>query len=152
MADKRYMPDELEGKGASMLTQVIRQIGYNKDLNVEIGTVVSAAPDLKIKIERDQIVLEKDDLLVAEHLTRHKRIVTLSHQEKEKRDLGDCHAEDYLDTDDLAPPYTSYQHNYIELQFEDVLRKYDRVFLIADDDTQQYFVIDRVVSYDDTIA
>lgn len=148
MSANKYESSELEGSGASKLVQLIKQGGYNKDVNVEIGTVISAPPNLKIKIERDGIVLEKDDLTVAEHLTRHKRIVTLSHTELEPRDIGDGKAKDYLDTDDLIPPITTYKHNYIELQFEDVLKVGNRVFVIVDDDSQEYYVIDRAVSYD----
>ncbi|UYZ15650.1 DUF2577 domain-containing protein [Brevibacillus sp. WF146] len=33
--------------------------------------------------------LEADDVLVAEHLTRHKRIVTIKHEQDAERDVGD---------------------------------------------------------------
>lgn len=63
--------------------------------------------------------------MVAEHLTRHSRIVTIVHEEQKERDLGDKMEKDLLDTDDDSPlpELTKFSYSFVELKFEDVLKK-----------------------------
>ncbi|MDH6351934.1 DUF2577 domain-containing protein [Brevibacillus sp. 1238] len=114
-----------------------------KDFRIELATVIKPSPDLKILIDGMTEPIGKEFLTVVEHLTRHKRIVSITHQEKAERDLGDMKKEDFLDTDDLAAPFTSYKHNYVELQSEDVLKKDDKVLVLSVESA--YYIIDRVV-------
>ncbi|WP_400162929.1 DUF2577 domain-containing protein [Brevibacillus sp. TJ4] len=114
-----------------------------QDIRIELATVINPQPNLKILIDGMTDPIGKEFLTVAEHLMRHKRIVTITHQEKEERDLGDMTREDFLDTDDLAPPYTSYKHSYVEMQFEDVLKKDDKILVLSVGSA--YYIIDRVV-------
>lgn len=115
-----------------------------KDIRIELATVIKPQPDLKILIDGMAEPIGKEFLTIAEHLARHKRIVTITHQEKAERDLGDMKKEDYLDTDDLAAPYTSFKHNYLEQQFEDVLKKDDKILVLSVGSA--YYIMDRVVS------
>lgn len=114
-----------------------------KEIRIELATVLTPPPDLKILIDGMSVPLGKEFLTVAEHLTRHKRIVTISHQEMAKRDLGDAKREDFLDTDDLAAPFTSHKHSYVEMQFEDVLKPDDKVLVLSVNSA--YYIMDRVV-------
>lgn len=165
MSANKYESSELEGSGASKLVQLIKQGGYNKDVNVEIGTVVSAPPNLKIKIERDDIILEKDDLTVAEHLTRHTRVVTFRKQTKlpdftTKIRLASDNVSESMTPEGLGPHVhditqidmdnvqDDFEMTELEIQFDDELRVGNRVFIVVDDDSQEYYVIDRAVSYD----
>lgn len=109
---KKFFPGELEGNGFSKLAQVVQQAGYNKDVTVEIGKVVNAAPNLQIKLQSDGLVLEKDDLTVAQHLTEYKILLNGS-------------------------PAT----------IDNKLKPGDKVILISDDDTEEFYVIDRAVTY-----
>lgn len=137
-----------EGNPYSKFGQMIRDVGYNKPLNVEIATVTAAAPDLKIKLDSDGLELEKDELIVMEHLTRHDRIITLEHVELAERDLGDGVGIDHLDTDDLAAPVTSYKHSYVKMTVEDVLKVGDRVAVVCLAEDMVYVVLDRTVWYE----
>ncbi|MFY2158059.1 DUF2577 family protein [Cytobacillus firmus] len=73
--DKRI---NIEGSGASKIVQLMRKHGYNKDLDTEIATVVSPLPNLSVKLASDGLVLERSDLVVAEWLTEHTRLVLLN--------------------------------------------------------------------------
>ncbi|UPT60471.1 DUF2577 domain-containing protein [Geobacillus thermoleovorans] len=69
--------ERIEGGPATRLIQLIQRYGYNKDVDFELATVVSPPPDLRIKFDQYKgIILEKDDLVVCEHLTQHTRRLT----------------------------------------------------------------------------
>lgn len=68
---KRFFPGELEGNGFSKLAQVMQQAGYNKDVALDVGTVTAAPPNIKIKLSSDGLVVEKDELIIAQHLTTY---------------------------------------------------------------------------------
>ncbi|WP_338461539.1 DUF2577 domain-containing protein [Brevibacillus borstelensis] len=140
----RKVSDRIEGSGASQLVQIIRQIGYNNYDRFELATVVSPPPDLRIRIDNMALDLEADDLVVTEHLTRHKRIVTIKHEQDTERDVGDTEPKprDNDSTGSLAWTYS-----YVELQFEDVLKAGDRVLVASMNDGQSYVILDRVVTY-----
>lgn len=57
--------DELTGSAFSQLRLLMKQVGYNKDTNIELGTVVSAPPDIRIKLDNETFELEKDDVILA---------------------------------------------------------------------------------------
>ncbi|WP_029100222.1 DUF2577 domain-containing protein [Brevibacillus thermoruber] len=140
----RKASDRIEGSGASQLVQLIRQIGYNDYDRFELATVVAPPPELRIKIDNMALELEADDVLVAEHLTRHTRIVTVKHEQDAERDVGDTEPKprDNDSTGSLAWTYS-----YVELQFEDVLKAGDRVLVASMNDGQSYVILDRVVTY-----
>ena len=123
---KRFFPGELEGNGFSKLAQVMQQAGYNKDVTVEIGKVVSAAPNLQIKLQSDGLVLEKDDLTVAQHLTEYK-----------------------VKINDITANINGVAANITDFEgtINNELKPGDKVFLISDDDTEEFFVIDRAVTF-----
>lgn len=109
------------GKKTSSIARLadeIRLTGYNREMFIEAGIVVSEAPDLRIEID-DDVILDAEDLVVAEHLTKHTRTIRLNSSS-----------------------------NTTTIEFVDELSLGDRVMIISDDDTDEYFVIDRVVEYD----
>jgi hypothetical protein len=112
------------------------------------GEVVTAPPNLSIKLKQNtKLIISKELIVVAEHLTRHKRIVSLVHDEMAPRNLGDKEVNDYLNTDDKIPPYTHYAHNCIEMQFEDVLKVGDSVLIASLQGGQKFYILDRIVTY-----
>ena len=139
----------LEGSGFSQLRQVIAKYGRNDFDKFELATVLAPPPELRIKIDNMSTDLDHTDVIVAEHLTRHKRIVTIRHEEMAERDLGDKIVQDGLDTDDMVPgnPITEYAHSYVELTFEDVLKQGDRVIVASMNDGQSFVILDRAVTY-----
>lgn len=137
-----------EGDSYSKLRQMMdrptRKIPHTR---YELATVIEAPPYLKVRRDSDQLVLDEQDLVVFEHLTRHERIVTLEHVELTPRQLGDSVQPDHLHTDDLQYPLTYYRDNYVRMQFEDVLKVGDRVVLGCDDTNMVYYVLDRAKFY-----
>lgn len=125
--------------------------GVNAGGPVELmeAVVIQAPPGLLIRLKSDsKLLIPKDIIIVAEHLTRHDRVVTIEHAEMAERDLGDKTENDYLDTDDKAPPYTTYKHSYVKLTFEDVLKEGDEVLVISLQGGQFYYIADRVIRYE----
>lgn len=132
----------------------MRETGYSKPVNIELATVISPPPQIRIRLDADGLELGSTDLIVAESLTRHYRVATIEHEEKKERDLGDGIGVDMLDTDDGlteedGPDYetTRYKHEYISLKFEDVLKTGDRVIVACLDEDMIYVVLDRAVFY-----
>lgn len=111
------MKDRLEGNGAARLIQLMRQHGYNKDVDIELATVTSAPPNIKVKIDNMNIELDRDDLIVAQYLTKHKRQV--------KIDGGAT----------------------VELEYQDELKVGDRIIVASVKNDQLYIVLDKAVIY-----
>jgi hypothetical protein len=55
----------IEGSAASRMVQLMRKHGYNRDMTIELATVVTPMPDLSVKLGSDGLVLERDDLIIA---------------------------------------------------------------------------------------
>lgn len=136
--------DRLEGSGVSQLRQAIASVGYNPYDKLELATVIAPPPELRIKVDNMAIELDADDLVVCEHLTRHKRIVTMTHEQGKERDVGDI-IPFPKDHDSDGDQYRKL--SYIEFQFEDVLKPGDRVLVSSMNDGQTYVIHDRVVQY-----
>lgn len=68
----------VEGSGRAKLGHVIKMLGFNRDIDLELATVTGALPNIKIKIDNMPVELDVDDLIVCEHLTEHSRQVTIS--------------------------------------------------------------------------
>ncbi|MGN7387718.1 DUF2577 domain-containing protein [Sporosarcina sp. SAFN-015] len=143
-----------EGNVYSKLVQTIRDVGYSKPVNIEIATVVDAPPNLRIKLDQDGLILEKDDLIVAEHLTRHERIVSVNYEYPKTwllADIGDMpkdadSSRNYIGSAQ-AIPYEKYEMLNAKMTFEDVLKPGERVILACLDEDMVYVVLDRAVWY-----
>jgi hypothetical protein len=57
--DKRM---KIEGSGASRMIQLMRKHGYNKDISIDVATVISASP---LSINIDGLQLSSDDLILS---------------------------------------------------------------------------------------
>lgn len=129
----------LEGDGFSKLAQAIRDIGYNKDIDIELATVTAPPPNLKIKIDGMSIELEKSDLIVAERLTTHTCNVSL--------------ASSNVSLDMVAAGTGPHTHgvNGVNINgtitFTDVLKPGDRVIVASINNGQTYVVLDKAVIY-----
>lgn len=67
----------IEGSGIRQLGEVIRKWGYNEFDRVGLATVTSISPTL-VKVDGMNLVLDANDLIIAEHLTERKQTVILS--------------------------------------------------------------------------
>lgn len=71
------MTQLIEGSGISQFKALIQTLGYNKDVDIEFATVMTAPPNLRIKIDNMPVELDADDLVICEHLTEHTRKATI---------------------------------------------------------------------------
>ena len=134
--------DRLEGSGVSQLRQTIAKVGYNSYDKFELATVIAPPPERRIRVDNMTIDLEADDVIVAENLTRHTRIVTITHEQGKERDVGDT-IPFPKDNDTDGGLYR--KQSYVAFQFEDVLKAGDRVIVASMNDGQTYVILDRAV-------
>ncbi|WP_180968054.1 DUF2577 domain-containing protein [Cytobacillus massiliigabonensis] len=144
-----------EGSVYSKFGQLIRDVGYSKPVNIEIATVVEAPPNLRLKLDADGLELEKDDLVVAEHLTRHDRIISINYEYPKTwnivSDIGDMQKDAGSSRNNISHadsvPYEKFLMQNAKLTFEDVLKPGDRVIVACLDEDMIYVVLDRAVWY-----
>ncbi|WP_128893626.1 DUF2577 family protein [Longirhabdus pacifica] len=70
---------KLEGNAYSQLVQMMKWLGYNKDVDIELATVTSIDP-LRIKVDNMDVELEGSDLIVSEQLLDHTRKIKIDSQ------------------------------------------------------------------------
>lgn len=70
--------ETIDGGGVSKLRDIVRQLGYNKDVDVEFGTVIAPLPDISVKLDNANFELESEDIVVPEHLAGYKRKVKIN--------------------------------------------------------------------------
>lgn len=145
----------IEGSEISQLKNMVKQVGYNKDVDCELGTVISAPPALQVQIDNMKIPLDADDLIVAQHLTRWTEKVALKGLPTTVLKLSE-----YTRTTkktETSPPSTEeiYEDefdfsagdiviNEFEIEHLDELKVGDRVIVASANAGQRYFVLDRV--------
>jgi hypothetical protein len=54
--------------GAAAFVKLMQQIGYNKGLMLEAGTVIQIEPEIKIRLLNDNLILDQEDLAINEDL------------------------------------------------------------------------------------
>lgn len=158
-----------EGDAFSKLNALLGEGAQAADraAKVELATVTESAPDLKIKLDADGLELDKDVLVVAEHLTKHKRIITMRKTE-DARFASDYPRAFTTDIklastqvdDTMSPPghditqivLNSVQDDFtavdIEVEYQDELRKGDRVLVACLDADMTYIILDRARWYE----
>lgn len=106
--------DMIEGSGSAKLRHVIKRLGYKRDNNIELATVTSGLPDIRIKIDNMNIELDADDLVICEHLLPNTRTAAIN---------------------GAAP---------VSITFDSSLSVGDRVIVASAESSQLYIVIDRI--------
>ncbi|MNN45494.1 hypothetical protein D3C81_1598320 [compost metagenome] len=147
--------DRIEGSGAAQLVQLMRHFGYNSDVNIELGTVTSPPPNLKVKVDNLSVELDKDDLIVAQHLTKHKRKITLTNSGKTNLSGGSVsgamsaagegpHTHNITSVNHSGANLTATES---EIEYLDELKAGDRVIIAETAGGQIYVILDRAVKY-----
>jgi hypothetical protein len=152
---------KIEGDPYSKMVQLMSTHGYNKDVNIVLGTVTAAPPDLKIQPDNMPFELDKDDLIVLEHLTNHKRTITIRKHPTEptKIDINSTNVTEAMSVQGYIPHthdvfslgLVDVQNNFTferaEIEYLDELKEGDRVSIACLDEDMTYIVLDRVVRY-----
>lgn len=68
----------LEGSGGTRFVQLMRRYGYSEGLTFSVASVTKAAPALAIRFEGDPFDLSGDEIIVADHLLKHKRRMSIN--------------------------------------------------------------------------
>ncbi|KOS68375.1 hypothetical protein AEA09_07265 [Lysinibacillus contaminans] len=117
-------------------------------VNIILGTVIESKP-LKIEVH-SKLILTDEFLLVAEHLTRHERIVTVEYEFPKnfpKGQIGDELKQASSKRKNIGDPYSNpyeiYEMKYAKLNFEDGLKEGDKVVMHRVQGGQKYYVSDR---------
>lgn len=146
----------IEGSGASQLVQLIRELGYNSEVTIELATVTAAPPELKIKVDHMNLELERDDLIVAQSLTKHKRKINVKSEGKAKISSNSINQVSIvttpqgtgkLDFTSFGLSSSNFTAEEAELEFLDELKEGDRVIVVGINQGQTYMILDRVVTY-----
>ncbi|MBQ4901054.1 DUF2577 family protein [Paenibacillus sp. Marseille-P2973] len=148
--------ERIEGSGASQLVQLIRKIGYNSEITFELATVTAKPPDLKIKVDHMNVELEKDDLIVAQSLTKYTRKANLSTENKAEISSSSISQSSTLTLSQgtgtieflsFGLASAKFVAKEVELEFLDELKEGDRVIVAGIHQGQTYIILDRAVMY-----
>ena len=123
----------------SKLIELIRQ-QYQPPSGIELATVISPPPALKIRVDNMPIHLEGDDLIVCAHLLPATRYAAISNVVTPVPAKVTYNGQQH----DQAGDNISTQHTTMNL-LDNVLQTGDRVAVMALPGGQQYLVWDRVV-------
>lgn len=121
----------LEGNGAARMLQLMRRYGHNTDVDVEIGKVVALLPSIKIQLNSVNLMLEDNDMIIADHLLSHKRTVSISGGAV----VGNVNPSGNL---------TSFALTDATMSINSPLKVGDEVILLSANDGQLYYVMDKV--------
>lgn len=129
-------------------TTAMAAFNASNPVNIVLGTVIEAKP-LKIEIH-SKLILTDEFLLVAEHLTRHERVVTTQYEfpkDYTSSQIGDGVKKASSKRKNIGGsfevPYEEYEMQFAKMVFEDGLKEGDKVVLHRVQGGQQYFVSDR---------
>lgn len=146
--------NEMEGSWESKGIGLIRKFGYNKDVDVLLGTVIAPPPNIRIKIDKSLLELDKDDVIVAQHITNYTVPFSaiVSKANYESAPFGTLN-EKYVDE---SGQYAEQKKLYHSLGFifdtgmltmNNELKAGERVIVAEIEKGQRYVVLDRAVKY-----
>lgn len=141
------------------MVDMFKQISKNQNssedpVNLIVGSVTSADP-LEIYVH-DKLTLKKDFLILAEHLTNHRRTITFKNTTNITLSSSSVAGQTTVGgTDSHSHGFESITMNGVQgsfaienavIEFQDELKKGDSVMLCRLQGGQQYYVADRVVN------
>mgnify|MGYP000919447788 CR=1 FL=1 len=94
-----------------------------------LGEVIAPLPDIQISV--NSFILDKDDIVIAQHLLPTYKRTTLPTLTVSSATVGDHGAH-------------THSVNITDITFTDTLKKGDRVVVIPSTDNTTYFIIDKV--------
>lgn len=157
---KAHLIEDVSSDGR--LVAAIRKIGFNREIYFDPGIVTSELPDLKVLVG-DDITLEADDLIVARHLLPRVERATIRAQpvaDNSYVSFASDGVREAMSAEGLGPHTHDITHltldnvqrdfimKDVDFYYESPLKLGDRVLIIADDETDEYYVIDRIEELD----
>jgi hypothetical protein len=131
-------------------------IDASKPMQLVEAEVLSAPPDLKIKVSgNDKLIIPKELIVVSEHLCNYKRKVTVKNQGNTK-----LHSSNVEDLYPKVPIQNSHDFAYIklnsgdfemvegEIEFLDELKAGDKVMCAVMQGGQLFYIFDRIRTYE----
>ncbi|QNK87742.1 DUF2577 domain-containing protein [Sporosarcina sp. resist] len=121
------------------------------------AVVTQAPPELKIMLKSNsKLPISKGIIIVAEHLTRHDRIISIDYEYpkmwEEDSDIGDEAREAESSRNNIGQgpsvPYEKYEMKHAKVTFEDVLKVGDEVLVASLQGGQIFYIMDRVARYE----
>jgi hypothetical protein len=129
--------------GSKLIDLIRKQAAGLTSRGIDLATVVTPPPALRIRIDNMDINLEGDDLIVCEHLLDHDRKYSTSPS------IAGSEVSNWADT---SPPFHDHTHEVTGLTIAQQtvtihtnLQAGDRVAVMALPGEQQYLVLDKVV-------
>ncbi|ERI06458.1 DUF2577 domain-containing protein [Aneurinibacillus aneurinilyticus] len=121
-------------------------------VGIQVGTVTKPLPDIEIQV--GEIELDKTQLVFAEYLLQHKRklkITSSSASLSHSKDAGATSQEldpPYKHSHDIAVANGSFSLSDSDVEYLDELKVGDEVIVMAAQDQQTYYVLDRAVRFE----
>ncbi|MES1046299.1 DUF2577 domain-containing protein [Bacillus sp. Gen3] len=117
----------------------VKAVMATNPVNILYGTVENAKP-LEIRVH-EKLKLTEEFLDIAEHLTRHERIVSVDYQNP--KTWPDSVIGDAAKDTSSSEGYSKYNLKYAKMIFENGLKKGDKVVLLRVQGGHRFLVIDR---------
>lgn len=126
----------------------VAAVEASNPVNVLYGVVVKAKP-LEIRIH-ERLLLPEEFLDVANHLTRHERVVSIEYINPKtwpKSAIGDAPQTAASDRNNIGSgtdtPFEKFNLQYAKMIFEDGLKIDDKVVLLRQQGGHRFYVVDR---------
>ncbi|MED4729188.1 DUF2577 domain-containing protein [Aneurinibacillus migulanus] len=142
---------ETSGNPYTDLVQLMKEHGHNKDVDIVFGTITTPPPNIRVKVDNESLELEKDDVVVLQYLTKHKRKIRITSNtaslSKEEATSIALDGSPYKHKHDIAVANGSLTVTEAEIEYLDELKAGDRVVLAEIEKGQKYVILDREVIY-----
>ncbi|GED13974.1 DUF2577 family protein [Aneurinibacillus migulanus] len=138
---------------ATHLAQLLKERENPSFIGIQIGVVSKPLPDIEIKLG-EEIELDKTMLIFAEHILKHNRkmkITSSSANLSHSKNAGATSQEldpPYKHSHDIAVANGSFSLSDSDVEYLDELKVGDEVIIMAAQDQQIYYVIDRAVKFE----
>lgn len=147
------MIERIDGGGVSQLIDVIKQLGYNVEVDIEYATILAPPPSLRVQVDNMKIELDGDDVIIPEHLREHTRKVSVKAATPTTLELN-RYTRVTKETESSAPVnskafsdvfnFGGFTSGEFEITFHDELKTGDRVAVASFGAGQRYIVLDRI--------
>lgn len=142
---------ETSGNPYTDLVQLMKEHGHNKDVDIVFGTITAPPPDIRVKVDNESLELKKDDVVILQYLTKHKRKIRITSNtaslSKEEATSIALDGSPYKHKHDIEVSNGSLTVTEAEIEYLDELKAGERVVLAEIEKGQKYVILDREVIY-----